>query len=271
MGVGKRLGLGAGLLALMTAHPCAAQDKSDFYLLTGQSNMSGRGLVSELTEAERAPDPEIRLFANDGRWRVAVDPLDDPAGQVDAVSADTQAAVGPGLFFARAMHKSRLRPVSVAPCAKGGSSIGRWKPAEGRDTLYGSCLARAREAALGVTGIVWYQGETDAEKPDNAKVWTESFIQLAAQFRKDLGKPNLPVVLVQLADAPPQTPGARPYPSWTAIQDAQGGDFGRCVAMVSAKGLPLKEDGLHLTTASQRIVGERLAVAMTGLLARGCG
>jgi hypothetical protein len=256
-------------LALFATGACA-QGRPQTYILAGQSNMSGRGLIDDLTPTERAADPTIRLYGNDGRWRVAAEPLDAAQDQVDAVSEDRIAAVGPGLFFARALRAGGGGPVALVPCAKGGSSIGRWKPGGGRETLYGSCLARAREAGGGIAGLVWYQGETDAEKTDAGPAWRTAFEALVKSLRHDLGGERLPIVLVQLADAPAQKPGDKPYPSWTAIQAAQAAPVDACVAMVSAKGLGKREDDLHLTTAAQRVLGAKLAEAMRGLQDRGC-
>lgn len=264
------------LIALALATPAAAAPKPDIYLLTGQSNMSGRGLVEDLTAEERVADPAIQLYGNDGVTRAALDPLDDPKGQVDAISSDVQAAVGPGLFFARTLRRLNGRPILLVPCAKGGSSIGQWKPYEGkpgggRDTLYGSCLARAREVGDKVRGILWYQGESDAGRADAADGWRASFGVLIDQFRADLGGKRLPIVLVQLADPPsPEVMAPRTFPSWAGIQAVQAGPMPACVAMVSAQGLPLKSDTLHLTTAGQRVLGGKLAVAMDGLLRRRC-
>lgn len=144
------------------------------------------------------------------------------------------------------------------------------KPGEGRDTLYGSCLARARAVGK-VRGILWYQGETDAGRADSATDWRESFEVLVARFRADLGGKRLPLVLVQLADPPsPEVSAPKTYPSWAAIQAVQAGPLPPCVAMVPAGGLPLKADTLHLTTAGQRALGGKLAVAMAGLLKQGC-
>lgn len=250
-------------LALMAQKP-------DVYLLTGQSNMSGRGLVEELTEAERVADPAIQLYGNEETIRPAVEPLDTAVGQVDAISTDTIAAVGPGLFFARTLHGLNGRPILLVPCAKGGSSMAQWKPGEGRDTLYGSCIARARAVGK-VRGILWYQGETDAGREGSAAGWRESFQALVARFRSDLGGKRLPLVLVQLADPPsPEVSAPKTYPSWSAIQAVQAGPMPPCVAMVPAGGLPLKADTLHLTTAGQRVLGGKLAVAMQGLLKQGC-
>jgi hypothetical protein len=281
-----RLAVFVSLLALAAgpafATPLSFHHGPDVYLLTGQSNMSGRGLIEELTPAERTPDPAIQLYGNDEKTRPALDPLDDAAGQVDAVSSDAGiAAVGPGLFFARATRGLRDRPILLVPCAKGGSSIGQWKPNAGkpnagkpggeRDTLYGSCLARARAVGGKVKGILWYQGETDAGRADSAEAWRAAFEALVSQFRQDLNDPRLPIVIVQLADPPsPQVSAPKTYPSWAAIQAVQAGPLPACVAMVPARGLPMKPDELHLTTAAQRVVGVRLAQAMDGLRRNGC-
>ena len=101
--------------------------------------MSGRGLVDDLTADERTPDPAIQVYGNDGVLRVAEEPLDSAGGQIDTVSTDNQAAVGPGLFFAIALRRVRGGPVVLVPCSKGGSSISRWTPAEGRQ----ASMARA--------------------------------------------------------------------------------------------------------------------------------
>jgi hypothetical protein len=255
-----RLAVLVSLLAL-GATPALAGPKPDIYLLTGQSNMSGRGLLDELTPAERTPDPAIQLYGNDEKTRPALDPLDAAAGQVDVVS---------GLFFARATRTRRDRPILLVPCAKGGSSMAQWAPGGGRDTLYGSCLARAKAAGK-VRGILWYQGETDAGRPDSAQGWKASFEALVDRFRSDLGGRRLPIVIVQLADPPsPEVQAPKTYPSWAAIQAVQAEPLPACVAMVPAGGLPLKADTLHLTTASQRVLGGRLAQAMEALRKQGC-
>ncbi len=244
----------------------------DVYLLTGQSNMSGRGLVEELTPQERTADPAISVHGNDERIRPALDPLDDATGQVDAISSDAGlAAVGPGLFFARATKVLRPRPILLVPCAKGGSSMAQWTPGGGRDTLYGSCLARARAVGGKPKGVLWYQGETDAGVADSAQAWRASFETLAARLRTDLGSRRLPIVIVQLADPPsPAISAPKTYPGWAAIQAVQAGALPACVAMVSARSLPEKSDDLHLTTAAQRDLGPRLAEAMDRLRRAGC-
>ncbi len=167
------------------------------------------------------------------------------------------------------MLRSAGRPVALVPCAKGGTTIGRWTPAVDRTTLYGSCVARVREAGGQLTGMLCYQGESDAEKPPaDADRWTAAFRQMATSFRQDLGKPNLPIVIVQIADRPRTDPDR--YPSWIIIQAQQAQPPLPCTAIVSSRGLARNPDDLHLTTGAQQKLGPKLAAAMARLIEQGC-
>lgn len=257
--------------AATAAHGARAAAPMDIYLILGQSNMSGRGDLSELTDAERTAQPAIQLYGNDARWRDALDPLDDATGQIDLVSADAEiAAVGPGLFFARALPPARHGRIGLVPCAKGGSKIAAWAPGTARDTLYGSCIARAREAAKRgrIAGILWYQGESDTGSQAQADRWSADFSATVAAIRHDLGAPTLPLVFVGLADLPQHGNLATRYPHWARVQAAQASLKLRCARMVSAAGFALKADGIHLTTSAQRQLGPALAQAMRQLRER---
>lgn len=257
--------------ALSGSTVAAAADQPDVYVFAGQSNMSGRGAVEDLTDAERAPDTRIMLYGNDSVLRVAAEPLDSAANQIDTVSADAKAGVGPGLFFARRMLRLRGTPIVLVTCAKGGTSIELWKSGGGRDTLYGSCLARIREQAGRVRAVLWYQGESDGQSTLTAQNYAANFTQLIENFRADLSNKSLPFAFVQLAQKSTAPERAARYPGWETVQAAQAAQNLPCTRMISARGLGLKEDDLHLTTASQRALGPQLADAVTVLIKQGCG
>jgi hypothetical protein len=263
---------GLFLMALSVAPGASARTKPDVYILAGQSNMSGRGLLADLRPDETIADPGIMLYGNDGRWRPALDPLDDATGQIDEVSSDhALPAVGPGLTFARTLRMREHRPVALVPCAKGGSSITLWKPDDGRSSLFGSCIARVREAGGHLAGILWYQGESDAERPAaEAGEWPARFTEMIAAFRQRLGAPRLPVVFVRIGDRPDGDGDYSKFPNWPLIQSLQTDVHLPCAVMVSAGGLPRKEDHLHLTTEAQRTLGIRLAEAMGAIRRQGC-
>jgi hypothetical protein len=262
--------LALAMLAL-PAGPTGAEDiQTELYILAGQSNMSGRGALAELSAAERERDLGISLFANDGQWRPGLDPLDDETGQIDAISADRTPGVGPGLFFARRIRQGRKVPILLLPCAKGGSTIAEWVPAPGRDTLYGSCVARVRDAGMPPAGMLWYQGESDAATLAKAAAWRAGFETMAQRLRIDLRAPRMPIVVVQLSDPAKRPDRAAGYPGWQAVQAAQRSVALACTAVVSAEGLAQKDDELHLATEGQRVLGRRLAQAMEALRRQGC-
>lgn len=90
---------------------------------------------------------------------------------------------------------------------------------------------------------------------------------MATSFRHGVGKPNLPIVIVQIADRPRTNPGR--YPSWAIIQTQQVEPSLPCAASVSSGGLARNPDDLHLTTGGQQKLGPKLAAAMARLIERG--
>jgi hypothetical protein len=246
------------------ATPSMAQPPRAIYLLMGQSNMSGRGVLTEIAPGSLDPDDRIQLYGNDGRWRKAAEPLDTAQGQIDKVSSDPD-GVGPGLAFAKAMLKRHPgRSIGLVTCAKGGSAIGEWKPSTERSTLYGSCLARAREAAAfgQIAGMLWYQGETDARTEARAQAWAGLFAEMIVQFRSDLGKSDLPLAVVGLGDQPRSGKYAGQFPAWSTVQESQKRLRLDHQVYVSAAGLPRNPDELHLNTDSQIRLGQALAKVM---------
>lgn len=271
------IGLVAVILAVVFTHfvrpvldqPLAPEEVPgdlDIFILAGQSNMSGRGSLDELPSGFPAGGEHIYVYSNDGRWRRAAEPLDHPAGQVDPVSRDDWAGVGPGLAMAEALVQlDPGRKIALVPCALGGSSIDQWRPATGRDTLYGSCLARAKEAARHgrIRAFVWYQGESDTGSLAAAEAWPAKFQALVRALRRDLGQPRLPVVYTQLATVGPELGG--PPPGWNRLKQLQATLKIPLAVMVKSDDLKVF-DGIHLDTASQMKLGRRYALALHRML-----
>ena len=110
----KTLGIMAAVIAAALA--CDAQGDMDLYLLIGQSNMAGRGV---LTDSNRVSAEGIFKLDAAGEWQVAEEPIhfDKP----------TIAGAGLAASFARAMADTREGvSIGLIPCAVGGTSINRW-------------------------------------------------------------------------------------------------------------------------------------------------
>jgi hypothetical protein len=226
--------------------------------------LSGRGNLDELPDFPEAG--RVFVFRNSAKWTKAWEPVDDPMKQVDLVSLDETAKAGPGLAFGDAY--AALVPgveVGLVPVARGSTSIHEWRRDLSRQTLYGSMVARAREAsdAGTLTGLLWYQGETDVADPQALETWPRDFAQLVSDIRADLGRPNLPVVMTVIG------PGrsGETSPAWAAFQAMQEAmALPPNVARVSARDLAVSDGDIHLTTSSYVVLGRRYARAMHGLV-----
>jgi sialate O-acetylesterase len=109
--------------------------------------------------------------------------------------------VGPGMYFARHVLAVTGRPIGLIPCALGGSTIAQWDPAgkiHGDSSLYGAMLNRVRSAGTQhIKGLVWYQGESEAFTAQ-AETYEAKLLALIDSFRQDIGRPDLPILIVQI-------------------------------------------------------------------------
>src|SRR5262249_21364776 len=107
---------------------------------------------------------------------------------------------GLGLPFASEMVRRTGVPVGLLSCAHGGTSMDQWSPAskdQGGASLYGSMLRRVRAAGGKVTGVLWYQGESDAN-PKAAPEFQRKFESFVKAVRDDFGQPDIPFYYVQI-------------------------------------------------------------------------
>lgn len=223
--------------------------------------MSG---VGPLPEPNLTTSPLIFVFGNDYRWHVAQEPIDSPFDQVDYVSQDDFAGFSPGLSFAkRLLEEKPNKPLGLIPCAKSSSFIHEWRPNLSDNTLYGSCLKRIRAAStMGtVAGFLFLQGESDAlVEPYRGQIprheeWAVRFIELVESLRHDLNMPLLPVIFAQIGPKP-----AEGFAEWETVQAQQASIQLPATVMITTDDLSL-QDGLHFTTDSYQVIGQRFAEA----------
>ena len=252
-------------IATLVLSSCAAySDAHDraIFLLVGQSNMSGRG---ELENATVEATSGVWIFGNDHQWRNARHPIDASDGQLDRVSNDgDKPGVGLGISFANRIVRETNAEVGLVPCAKGGTSIVEWLPQqEGNDaeSLFENCIDRAEEAASHgrVVGVLFHQGETDARTLVTARHWDALFAVVADELRNRLHNPELPIVYAQIGTVSDEQ--RKTYVHWEAVQESQERVRLRCADMVLTSDLPLKPDGLHLSSPALERLGERYAQA----------
>ncbi|GAB3830281.1 sialate O-acetylesterase [Hymenobacter jeollabukensis] len=246
--------------------PPARREQLRVYLLLGQSNMAGRGVVEarDTTATARV----LRLNAT-GQWEAAKDPLhfDKPV-----------AGVGPGLSFGRAMAAAEPDAViGLVPCAVGGTAISAWQPgaadAATNTHPYDDALRRARLALQHGTlaGILWNQGEADSS-PAKSTAYAQNLTALINRLRQDLGAPDVPFVAAQLPAFQYERPdslGRRINAGAVQLNQAVA-RLAQTVphyAYVTAENTRHRGDQLHYDAASARLLGQRYAAAMLKLQA----
>jgi carbohydrate esterase-like sialic acid-specific acetylesterase len=259
-----RLGWLALAVAVALDAPAQAFD-NDLYLiaLAGQSNMVGAGDVNELPPGFPKNGSRIWNFTNAYTWEPAREPIDSIIGQVDMVSIDRHPGVGPALAMADAFAaKYPSVKIGLIPCARGGSSIRRWQRDLSRSSLYGSCINRQKEAEEHgkVRALVFWQGGQDGKNQDEARHWGENFKNMITAWRRDLGDPNLPVIMLVLKPGTPQT--LRKYPYRDIVREQQLSVEMPYLTKIETIGYSYYDDDIHLTTAGQLALGPALAAAL---------
>ena len=226
------------------------------FLLIGQSNMAGRGVVG-LQDIEIHP----RVFAlnRDCEWAPAVDPIhfDKPI-----------AGVGPGLTFGKIMadQDSFIR-IGLIPCAAGGSPITVWQPGchweQTCSVPYDDAVRRARFAMSqgALKGILWHQGESDSYE-QKADLYEDRLIALIKALRADLDMPDVPFIVGTLGDFFVENcpPARRVNQALQRVPQRV-----ERVACVTASGLGHLGDQLHFSAEAAHELGARYAAAMTYL------
>ncbi len=245
----------------------------DVWILAGQSNMEG---VGNLDAAPR-PHPRVRAFSMCDEWRLAEERLHFLAEAVDEVHngygcgparpsrerleqmrTGLVKGVGPGLAFGLEMLRRTGVPQGLIPCAHGGTSMAQWSPAlrdRGGRSLYGAMMRRYGKLGQPVAGVLWYQGESDANR-DAAARYTQAMVELVAATRRDMGLPRLPWLVVQLGCHA----ACDDDRSWNEIQEQQRRLPGLIRRLDVAPAVDLElDDGIHIAGEAQCLLGRRLA------------
>lgn len=178
----------------------------NIFILSGQSNMSGRGGVFNKTSSsgtvtltwdgvippECQSNPSVLRLSGGLTWVEAQEPLHKD------IDVNKTCGIGPGMSFANKLKMDDLNIglIGLVPCAIGGTNITQW--ARG-GWLYNEMIRRTKVALQGggtLRGMLWYQGESDAVDLEDAKLYKGRLIKFFKNVRKDLELPKLPIFQV---------------------------------------------------------------------------
>ena len=244
-------------------------EQLDLYLLIGQSNMKGRGIMPE----EPNRDPHIvMMHLKDDSWYLARHPL-HLAGDAKTFVGHGNEGVGPGLAFAEALiSKNPKIAIGLVPCAVGGSPINLWQKG---GKLYDEALRRAIVAMqttaplkARIRGVLWLQGEANANAA-GLPVHEAKLLKLVDDLRADLAQPDLPFIactigeMGDIRDAPNLADTQAINQILLALSSKRAS-----TACVDARDLHTHiGEMLHYDTAAQNEIGKRFAAKLEELRA----
>ena len=261
-----------------------AQQAVDVYVMAGQSNMDGRGLVKELAQSRpdlARPQPEIRYWYANPKledkgfstgWIDLAPGYSIPPKYLRKKKTLPSHTFGAEVSFGPAMSQGAgERRVAVIKVSQGGTSLARdWNPERSEKYALYNTLIRTVEAGLAelradgleptVRGVVWHQGESDGRR--STKTYVKHLKVFIQRLRTDLQSPNLPFVIGELYDNGHRDP--------VRTAQRQVAQEVPATAFVTSKGLKTS-DNTHFTTPSVVEFGERYAQAMHKLLADEAG
>ena len=212
------------------------------FLLIGQSNMAGRGVIGDV---ERIDNPHLKMLRN-GRWQPMTAPV-NPDRPFSGVSLAES--------FADAYQKDHNADVGLIPGADGGTQLEQWK--EG-SLLFDHAMLQARlaERTSTIAGVLWHQGESDCH-PGLAETYRERLEVLYAALTKALHLKNVPFILGGLGDYLSELEEEKQYYPLVNRQLREFAAAHPMTAFVSAENLEGKPDHLHFNAKALREFGLR--------------
>lgn len=207
------------------------------FLLIGQSNMAGRGFISE---AKCVNTDRIKILKN-GRWQ----PMFRPINADRAFSGVSLAE-----SFAERYSQKYNTDVGLICCADGGTSLEQWQP---DGLLFDNAVYNA-ELALrtsDIAGVLWHQGETDCADGLNS-TYVKRFMPIMNELRKRLNLYHVPFLLGGLGDFLADCSFDKNLVNYEKINSAlkeisYNNPF---TGFVSAEGLTSNPDNLHFNSKS---------------------
>ncbi len=214
------------------------------WLIGGQSNAVGWAegqFTDPPLETVQAWNPDTR------EWEIANDPLPfvaHPQGQ--------GGSVGPWVTAARVVVRSgRVNRIRLTGYAQGSTAIAHWAPRLDNDPiatddLIWRAFVRAIDDAENVDLFLWFQGESDADRPTE---YPADEATLFARTRAAAGKPNLPIIVCGVVN----------YPGFDAVRAAQRAAVAADAHAYFVPTDDLPNNGQHLTVQGYELLGARIA------------
>ncbi|OBZ81804.1 hypothetical protein A0J61_10146 [Choanephora cucurbitarum] len=252
----------------------------EIWAMAGGGNMQGQGYLTDPFIRRSLKQPvrhgNAILYDSSERWlKFEKDPSHELAKSPRAVYHRYTGAtvhhshalnfLGASLapeFVNVCKESFKKHAIALIPCAQEGSTSEDWEVTSKNEcnSLYGVMLDRIRKIGGRITGVLWYQGESDAKHSALAESYGVFLQNWISKLRNDLNEPKLPLAFVQIGSHDLESPEIRE--NWKKMQDAQFKLFEHSSYIAGVASLDAGLDSsCHLSAVGLSLVGRRLAYA----------
>jgi len=233
------------------------------FLLGGQSNMDGCGISEELTDTYKVHPENTMTWDNKKETWV-------PLG-TDSFAERRKYKFGPEIAFSHLLAKKYPNyTIAVVKTSGGGTKL--WKHWLPEQAMYKRFLANMENALQqlgdsGVTyeicGMLWMQGESDAETIEWANAYENNLKILFDDVRIQTQKEDLPIVMGRISiGLLRETPW--PFDHTKIVQKAQENVAAEDenVFIINTDKLKTLKDNTHFNSEAQIWLGEKMGKIM---------
>lgn len=231
-----------------------ANDKLWVFIMSGQSNMAGRGSVQP---ADTLPQSNIITINKKNEWIYAKEPLHFYQPALTGLDC--------GMSFAKYLAENISKDITIAilPTAVGGSSINYWL----NDSVFNGVKLQsnlvekiqiANQNGI-LKGIIWHQGESDATT-SGIPFYEKNLKELFGIMRIKAGNQYLPIFAGELGT---YAVNKETKKNWSLVTQLihKVADQDPNIYVIETNDLTPKNDKIHFDTESQRKLGQRYAEA----------
>jgi len=229
------------------------KEKVWVYLMAGQSNMEGNGLVQP---QDTISNRRLITINPKGEWVYLKEPIN--------LNFPEHRKLDCGHSFGNAMLKKAPKDVTIAviSTAVGGSSVNQWLDDSEYRTMHlwsnlTEIIKKAKETGT-IKGMIWHQGETDA-KQGRLAAYPEKLNKLFENIRKEVGNVKMPIVVGELGDFGVDRPVWKEFN--TVLQNYC--ETHKNTEIIKTTDLEDLGDKVHFNSKSLRTMGKRYAELMT--------
>lgn len=250
---------------------CIAQIDSSrpvkVFILGGQSNMDGTGRAEGLPEEYAVPPENSMTWDNKKKMWVTLG--------TDTFAERRKFKFGPEIAFTHILAKKYPKhTIAIVKTSGGGTKLWKhWLPGKPMYVRFLKNMENALENLKGegrsceISGMLWMQGESDAEFLEWANNYEDNLKLLYNDVRKETGKDNLPIVMGRISiGLLRKTPWNFDFTEVVQAAQERVAAADKYVRIINTDKLETWEDNTHFNSESNIWLGKKMGKSMITLL-----